>query len=49
MLKGVHPGLFGVAQKHGLNTEQTENLIEAYETEFGKSPSSFGDLLEVLE
>ena len=35
--------------KIGLSTTQIEKLINQYEVEYGASPASFGELLEVLE
>ncbi len=49
MLKVIASALAQECLRFGLTVVQTENLIEEYETEFGKQPNSLGELLEVLE
>ena len=49
MLKVIASSLTQECLRFGLTVIQTENLMEEYETEFGKQPNSLGELLEVLE
>ena len=49
MLKAPFEGIFEEARFHKLSENTIRELIEAYESEFGRSPRTFGELLEVIE
>ena len=49
MLKAPFEEIFEQARNHKLSENTVKELIEAYECEFGRSPRTFGELLEVIE
>ncbi len=49
MLKSPFEEIFEEAGVHKLSENTVKELIEAYEAEFGTSPRTFGELLEVIE
>ncbi len=49
MLKAPFEEILEEARFHKLSENTIKELIETYEGEFGRSPRSFGELLEVIE
>ena len=49
MLKAPFEEIFEEASVHKLSENTVKELIEAYECEFGRTPKTFGELLEVIE
>lgn len=49
MLKAPFEEIFEQAKAHKLSENTVKELIEAYEGEYGRSPRTFGELLEVIE
>lgn len=49
MLKAPFEEIFEENKVHKLSENKVKELIEVYECKFGRSPGTFGELLEVIE